>query len=160
MWRLLMVVVLAGGLSAGCTQAAEPIPTPTPTPIATPTPTPIATPTPTPDPERDTIITFTRQALAIEAKRNELMAYFAANSPQEILIRWYFLSGVPASGAYAIGKDLEGMSSLQASLLLLDSPQGYSLSRTPWLTFMRQRLTKHSSKPSLTQYKVHYSPEQ
>jgi len=63
--RGLLVMVIVGVLLAPLACQAKP--TPTPTPIPTPTPTPKA------DPEREAIITFTRQALAIEAGRDELL---------------------------------------------------------------------------------------
>lgn len=96
-------------------------PAPAPTPTLTPTPTAKA------DPEREAIINFTRQALAIEAGRDELMSYFASVTPgggRKWLMSRFYLKGVTA-GKWSPdpGRDLEGMASLQTKLLLLDGPQ-------------------------------------
>lgn len=85
--------------------------------------------------ERQKIITFTRQALEIEAKRSELIAFFASFRPPEHdynlrlwLIDKYFLGGVPAKSLNRTGitvpsSTIEGMSSLRKRLLLLSCPQ-------------------------------------
>jgi len=144
--RVLAVMVIVGVLLAplACqskpTPTPTPIPTPTPTPTPTPvptltpTPTPTATPIPTPtptakaDPEREAIITFTRQALAIEAERAELMKFYAyANLGmyRDWVMRATFLKGVSATQyTWApTDHDLAGMSALLSRLLLLDCPQ-------------------------------------
>lgn len=104
-------------------------PTPAGTASSIPAAAPVPTATPTPDLERQAIISFTRQALEIEGKRNELMAYFAGSDRLEWVgvstIQWSFLSGVLAD-SYSAGrpaKNLEGMYSLRMNLLLLSPPE-------------------------------------
>ena len=81
----------------------------------------------TDDPDREAIIAFTQQALEIERKRSELMAYFASlrdtygRYARASRISRSFLPGVPAR--FNDDKPLEGMSSLWEKLLVLDSPQ-------------------------------------
>lgn len=88
------------------------------------------------DTEREEIVSFTRQALEIEAKRNELMEFFASFRPPHYgygfslwLIDKGFLGGVPAktytfySGDEVPPSSIEGMSSLRNRLLLLGCPQ-------------------------------------
>lgn len=81
--------------------------------------------------ERQEIISFTRQALEIEGKRNELMAYFASllDKYGPFGAAWamelFLLGGVPTT---AFPKDpppsdLEGMASFRNKILLLDCPQ-------------------------------------
>ena len=87
------------------------------------------TPTANPDLERKAIIDFTRQALEIEAKRNELIAYFAGLQDkvgihgQAFAIERYFSRGVPTTLRDASPPGIEGISSLINRLRLLDSPQ-------------------------------------
>lgn len=86
--------------------------------------------------EREEIITFTIEVLEIEAKRSELIEYFASFGPAEYgyalrlwLIDRYFLVGVPAKSATLRTGDkvppssIEGMSSLRKRLLLVSCPQ-------------------------------------
>lgn len=87
--------------------------------------------------EREEIITFTREALEIEAARNAFMEYFT-NSRAIIgglaaryLMHRYFLSGIseqrtqikPLEGTTITPTPFEGMLSLHDRLLLLDAPQ-------------------------------------
>ena len=82
------------------------------------------------DLEREEIISFTQQALEIEAKRSELMAYFAGLQDKygqegAAWIMWRFLfAGVPITALLKDApSDLEEMVSLQNKLLLLECPQ-------------------------------------
>lgn len=80
------------------------------------------------DTEREEIITFTQQALAIEAKRNDLMAFIAGH--ERNVIKWvasrFFFPGAP-QGIIKIPSgpafELEGMLSLRETALLLDCSQ-------------------------------------
>ena len=110
-----------------CTPSSAP-------PALTPLPnTPLALLAPTanttPDMEREAIISFTVQALEIEKKRTDLIAYFAGlrNSVgihgQALAIERFFSTGVPATLRDAPPSGLEGMTTLRNRLLLLDTPQ-------------------------------------
>lgn len=91
------------------------------------------TPMPTPDLEREAIISFTQQALEIEAKRNEMMEFFASlgessgwNIELDFVGR-YFIEGISEDLAaqytqYVIPPGFEGMQALYRKLLLLDCP--------------------------------------
>ncbi len=79
--------------------------------------------------EQEEIITFTQQVLEIEAKRSELIDYFASYqtiiSQMEWLVGMFFLDGVPQGfdASKNLPKtDIEGMTSLRKSLLFLDCP--------------------------------------
>lgn len=78
---------------------------------------------------REAIITFTRQALEIEAKRNGLMDYFAelrdtvGLHAQVFAIERYFPNGVTAALRGVPPAGLEGMVSLRNRLMLLNCPQ-------------------------------------
>ena len=92
---------------------------------------PATTPTPKADPEREAIITFTRQALEIESKRKQLMDYYRQPLIPQVgrqavnwLISRTFLNGAPPNSYLDLPPTgLEGMFSLQSKLLLLDYPQ-------------------------------------
>lgn len=85
--------------------------------------------------EREAIITFTRQALEIEGKRNELMTYLSSLYPpllpenlyggQRNLINTFFLKGISANSTFvnAPPSGIDGMTSLTQKVLLLDCPQ-------------------------------------
>jgi len=79
--------------------------------------------------EREAIISFTVQALEIEKKRTDLIAYFAGlrNSVgihgQARAIERFFSTGVPATLRDAPPSGFEGMTTLRNRLLLLDTPQ-------------------------------------
>ena len=123
------------------TLAPTPMPTlsaPAPTLTSLPKPTlsptialDARTPTPasTPDLEREAILSFNLQALEIEAKRNELIAYFASLSysvgihGQALAIERFFPTGVPPTLRGAPPSGIEGMATLRNTLLLLDCPQ-------------------------------------
>ncbi len=82
------------------------------------------------DSERDEIIAFTQQALEIEAKRSELVDYFASYqtiiSQMEWQVEMFFLDGVPQGFDKSRNlpkTDIEGMTSLRKRLLFLDCPQ-------------------------------------
>lgn len=85
--------------------------------------------TPKPDSQREEIISFTRQALEIEAKRNELMQYLAGLRDviglqnQRALIERRFVNGVPPGAHGVPPSGFEGMASLVNKLLMLDCPQ-------------------------------------
>lgn len=89
----------------------------------------VVTPTPASDPEREAILSFTRQALQIEADRAELMKYFAGLQGRmsaesvRVFVGQTFLTGVPV-GTYQPEPphELEGMAQLYSRLLSLDSP--------------------------------------
>lgn len=81
----------------------------------------------TSDLEQQEIISFTQQALEIEAKRSELMEYFAKQHVGPLRER-FFLEGIPTNAEYpewmnAPKSGLEGMVSLRKRLLFLDCPQ-------------------------------------
>ena len=81
--------------------------------------------------ERDEMVAFTRQALAIEAERNALMGYFAGleqrfgplGSRQQVN-RW-ILPGISERQAeiWKVPDTFDGLYFLQTHLLLLDAPQ-------------------------------------
>ena len=79
--------------------------------------------------EQEEIISFTQQALEIEAKRSELMIFFAGLQDKygpsgAAWIMTRILFGVPATRLVKDApSDLEGMVSLQNKLLLLECPQ-------------------------------------
>ena len=110
-----------------CTPSSVPSSrTPLPnTPLALLTPTPNSTP----DMEREATISFTVQALEIEKKRTDLIAYFAGlrNSVgihgQALAIERFFSTGVPATLRDAPPSGFEGMTTLRNRLLLLDTTQ-------------------------------------
>ncbi|MBT9162147.1 MAG: hypothetical protein DDT27_00691 [Dehalococcoidia bacterium] len=89
--------------------------------------------TPNPDSEREEIISFTRQALEIEAKRSEFMRYLAGLRGiiglhgQRGVVEMRFSSGVPPEWACEVRgvppSGFEGMASLLNRLLMLDCPQ-------------------------------------
>ena len=74
-------------------------------------------------------MSFTQQALEIEAERRDLMAYFAALRGrvgihgQAFAIERYLVEGVPPTLVGAPASGLRGMTSLRNSLLLLVSPE-------------------------------------
>ncbi len=79
------------------------------------------------DSEREEIITFTSQALEIEAKRNELNSYIGLRAGRqsgfglpalEGFVKQYFLNGYSQDDV-----ELEGMTSLRKRLLFLDYSQ-------------------------------------
>jgi hypothetical protein len=84
------------------------------------------------DTEQEAIVTFTQQALQIEAKRVELINWLGGHSigltpSQEWIMEKYYLNGVspntPNPPTPIPPSGLEGMSSLTNKLLLLDCPQ-------------------------------------
>ena len=82
------------------------------------------------DTEREEIITFTQQALEIEAKRSQLNTFFGSlwegSSHQVWPTSVYYLPGVPQGFDKRNNTprtDLEGMVSLRNRLLLLGCPQ-------------------------------------
>ena len=85
---------------------------------------------PTPDIEAtQAIMSFTQQALEIEAERSELMAYFASLRDrvgihgQAFAIEKYLVQGVPPTLVSAPPSGLKGMTFLRNRLLLLVSPE-------------------------------------
>lgn len=87
-------------------------------------------PAPTASTERDAILAFTREALAIEAGRDELMKYFVTARTQlgifaqrAIIERSFNLGVRPNAYKYVPPAGLEGMASLQSKLVLLASPR-------------------------------------
>lgn len=102
-------------------------------PATTLAPTLLPTPASTPDLERDAIISFTLQALEIEAKRKELAAYFAGLRDsvgihgQSLAIERFFSTGVPATLRDAAPSGFEGMTTLRNRLLFVDSPQSMQI---------------------------------
>ncbi len=119
-------------ISTGCSSLPAQETTHPPAPTPTPVPTPVPAPTPA-DLEQQEIISFTRDMLHIEAKRNELNAYWELWLPKSRYGpagRWFmgthYLDGVSQDDfeKYAVPLvEVEGMKSLRKRVLFLDYPQ-------------------------------------
>ncbi len=121
---IIAILTISTGCSSLPAQETTHPPAPTPTPVPAPTPA---------DLEREEIISFTRDMLEIEAKRNELNAYWELRVPrskygpaQRSFMGAHYLDGVSQDDfeKYALPLvEVEGMKSLRNRVLFLDYPQ-------------------------------------
>ena len=155
-------------MAIGCTPSSL-APTTTVLPTADST-LALSPPTPdsTPDLERESIISFTLQALEIEAKRNDLTAYLAglANSVggygQALAIERFFSRGVPSALRDAPLSGYEGMASLRNKLLLLDSPRSVQVIKEELLHVYNSEIQLASNQlayPDITVDNLGYWPQ-
>ena len=102
--------------------------------------------------EREAIITFTRQALEIEGKRNELMNYFVTAKTelgafaQRLIVNRCFSLGVkPDTYNYVPLSGFAGMYELQGNLSLLTCPQSLQPIKDTLLYIYNSEIQLHQS---------------